>query len=152
MGKGNNQVLAAVRRWPRWAKWTAGIVTVLVILGLIGAASEEPKEQPVSVVGDIQTTLTLPPVTTAGPTTAAPTTQPATTQAPITVTAPATTRAPVTTAATTPATAPAPTRPSSVYYANCTAARAAGAAPIYRGEPGYGSHLDRDNDGVACET
>ncbi|WP_254699247.1 excalibur calcium-binding domain-containing protein [Rhodococcus sp. SGAir0479] len=30
------------------------------------------------------------------------------------------------------------------------AARAAGAAPIYRGQPGYASKLDRDNDGVAC--
>lgn len=40
---------------------------------------------------------------------------------------------------------------SSVYYANCSAARAAGAAPLYRGEPGYRSALDRDNDGVACE-
>ncbi|WP_411158428.1 excalibur calcium-binding domain-containing protein [Streptomyces sp. CBMA291] len=40
---------------------------------------------------------------------------------------------------------------SSVYYRNCTAARAAGAAPIHRGEPGYDSHLDRDGDGVACE-
>lgn len=36
-------------------------------------------------------------------------------------------------------------------YANCAAARAAGAAPVYRGDPGYGSHLDRDNDGVGCE-
>ena len=36
-------------------------------------------------------------------------------------------------------------------YANCTTARAAGAAPVYRGDPGYGSHLDRDNDGVGCE-
>ena len=36
-------------------------------------------------------------------------------------------------------------------FANCTQARAAGAAPLYRGEPGYGRHLDRDNDGVACE-
>ena len=36
-------------------------------------------------------------------------------------------------------------------YGNCTAARAAGAAPIRRGEPGYGPHLDRDNDGVGCE-
>lgn len=36
-------------------------------------------------------------------------------------------------------------------YRNCTAARAAGAAPVYRGEPGYGPHLDRDNDGVGCE-
>lgn len=38
-----------------------------------------------------------------------------------------------------------------VYYPNCTAARAAGAAPIYRGQPGYGKHLDRDGDGKACE-
>lgn len=36
-------------------------------------------------------------------------------------------------------------------YANCAAARAAGAAPVYRGDPGYGPHLDRDNDGVGCE-
>lgn len=38
-----------------------------------------------------------------------------------------------------------------VYYPNCAAARAAGAAPIRRGEPGYRPALDRDNDGVACE-
>ncbi|MCU1647072.1 MAG: hypothetical protein JWN03_7347 [Nocardia sp.] len=38
-----------------------------------------------------------------------------------------------------------------VYYKNCSEARAAGAAPILRGEPGYRSALDRDNDGVACE-
>ncbi len=37
------------------------------------------------------------------------------------------------------------------YYPNCAAARAAGAAPLRRGQPGYGSHLDRDNDGIACE-
>lgn len=41
--------------------------------------------------------------------------------------------------------------PSSVYYRNCAAARAAGAAPIYIGEPGYSPHLDRDGDGIACE-
>jgi hypothetical protein len=29
--------------------------------------------------------------------------------------------------------------------------RAAGAAPLYRGQPGYSSKLDRDGDGVACE-
>ena len=42
-------------------------------------------------------------------------------------------------------------RPSGGAYANCTAARAAGAAPVRRGEPGYGQHLDRDNDGIGCE-
>ena len=36
-------------------------------------------------------------------------------------------------------------------YRNCSAARAAGAAPVYRGDPGYGLHLDRDNDGIGCE-
>ena len=78
-----------------------------------------------------------------------------TTVAPPTTVAPATTVAttPATTRATTPATttrATATTAPS-VYYANCTAARAAGAAPVRRGQPGYGSHLDRDNDGIGCE-
>lgn len=36
-------------------------------------------------------------------------------------------------------------------FRNCDAARAAGAAPVRRGDPGYGRHLDRDNDGVGCE-
>lgn len=36
-------------------------------------------------------------------------------------------------------------------FANCAAARAAGAAPVRRGDPGYARHLDRDNDGVGCE-
>jgi hypothetical protein len=40
----------------------------------------------------------------------------------------------------------------SAYYRNCSAARAAGAAPLYTGDPGYGPHLDRDGDGVACES
>jgi hypothetical protein len=40
---------------------------------------------------------------------------------------------------------------SGASYRNCSAARAAGAAPIYRGQPGYAEHLDRDRDGVACE-
>lgn len=46
--------------------------------------------------------------------------------------------------------APAPA-PAAVYYANCTAARAAGAAPIYAGQAGYRPALDRDSDGIACE-
>lgn len=39
----------------------------------------------------------------------------------------------------------------SVHYENCDAARAAGAAPVHEGDPGYGRHLDRDGDGVGCE-
>jgi hypothetical protein len=45
---------------------------------------------------------------------------------------------------------PKPAAPAA-YYKNCDAARAAGAAPVRRGQPGYGSHLDRDGDGVGCE-
>lgn len=37
------------------------------------------------------------------------------------------------------------------HWADCGAARAAGTAPIYYGEPGYRSMLDRDGDGIACE-
>lgn len=40
---------------------------------------------------------------------------------------------------------------SNVFYKNCSAVRAAGADPIYEGEPGYSRKLDRDGDGVACE-
>ena len=55
---------------------------------------------------------------------------------------------------------PGPARPSTQRHAvsgsgwsyrNCREARAAGAAPLYRGQPGYGPHMDGDNDGIACE-
>ena len=45
----------------------------------------------------------------------------------------------------------APAASADVVYKNCTAARDAGAAPVYEGDPGYGPHLDRDGDGVGCE-
>lgn len=51
-------------------------------------------------------------------------------------------------AAPAPAPEPAPAR---VHFSSCKQAREAGAAPLYRGDPGYSSKLDRDNDGVACE-
>ncbi|MET3350514.1 UNVERIFIED_ORG: hypothetical protein ABID57_002206 [Arthrobacter sp. UYEF1] len=59
--------------------------------------------------------------------------------------------APVAPAPFVPAPAPVPAAPAAVYYANCTAAKAAGAAPIYAGQTGYRAALDRDSDGVACE-
>lgn len=62
--------------------------------------------------------------------------RPATTVAPIQPLVPQTTAPPVT---------------SSTYFENCDAARAAGAAPVRRGDPGYGPHLDRDDDGIGCE-
>lgn len=41
--------------------------------------------------------------------------------------------------------------PLPVYFSGCNEARAAGAAPIYRGQPGYRSEMDGDSDGIACE-
>jgi hypothetical protein len=36
-------------------------------------------------------------------------------------------------------------------FASCAEARAAGAAPLRRGDPGYSLSLDGDRDGIACE-
>ena len=44
-----------------------------------------------------------------------------------------------------------PEEQADAYYANCTEAKAAGAAPMYRGSPGYRADLDRDDDGIACD-
>ena len=60
-----------------------------------------------------------------------------------------------TTAAATTAAQPPAAPPDSAgdpYYKNCAAARAAGAAPLYRGQPGYRAQMDGDSDGIACET
>ena len=40
---------------------------------------------------------------------------------------------------------------SGLSFHTCAEARAAGVAPIRRGQPGYAKHLDRDGDGIACE-
>ncbi len=45
----------------------------------------------------------------------------------------------------------APRSTPSRAFSNCDAARAAGAAPIRAGEPGFGAHLDADGDGIGCE-
>ncbi|WP_345800310.1 DUF1524 domain-containing protein [Microbacterium sp. AZCO] len=50
-----------------------------------------------------------------------------------------------------PAPAPAPAAPTATFYQNCDAVRAAGAAPIHVGDPGYSRKLDRDGDGTGCE-
>ncbi|MEU4192098.1 excalibur calcium-binding domain-containing protein [Kribbella sp. NPDC026611] len=45
--------------------------------------------------------------------------------------------------------APIPTTPPR--YRTCAAVRAAGKAPLRRGDAGYSRALDRDGDGIACE-
>ncbi|MGY1754955.1 GmrSD restriction endonuclease domain-containing protein [Blastococcus sp. SYSU D01042] len=48
--------------------------------------------------------------------------------------------------------APAPAPAPSASYANCTQVKAAGAAPIRVGDPGWQPKFDRDGDGVGCES
>lgn len=43
------------------------------------------------------------------------------------------------------------TTTTTTFYHNCSEVKAAGKAPLRRGEPGYLSKLDRDGDGIACE-
>lgn len=46
----------------------------------------------------------------------------------------------------------APTAVADPPYSSCADARADGASNIQQGEEGYSSKLDRDGDGVACES
>jgi len=114
------------------ARWGAAVVGVALLA--VGCSSSG------------KTTTTTTSTTRGSSTTTRPTTTAPVTTTPVT-TVPATT--PRTTAAPVPTDAPA--QRSSVSYANCTAARAAGVTPLHRGDPGYSSSLDRDNDGIACE-
>lgn len=47
---------------------------------------------------------------------------------------------------------PAPSTGTDTYYSDCAAVREAGKAPIHKGQPGYRTGLDRDGDGIACDT
>ena len=51
-----------------------------------------------------------------------------------------------------PAPAPAAPAPAAAYFGSCAEAKAAGAAPLFAGQAGYRAALDRDKDGVACES
>lgn len=153
-----------------WATPAVATIPALIAFGIANPTTEAETPEPVAFAAPAIAEVTT---STARPTTAVPTT---TTPAPTTTVAPApetvTVYAPPPTTTTTPyvpepapvyvaepepvyvppaplAAVPAP--PAYVSYANCTAVRAAGAAPIYAGEPGYSSKLDRDGDGVGCE-
>ncbi|HWD82566.1 MAG TPA: excalibur calcium-binding domain-containing protein [Kribbella sp.] len=145
------------------AGWAVGAGAFVVVLAAIvgsntpAAVSSAPGAT-VTVPGPTATVTVAGPVVTVQQTVPGPTAT--VTQAPlpartVTVPAPRTTTKttePVPLVQRTQSTAPKTTEPSdSTYYANCAAVRAAGKAPLYAGEPGYSSHLDRDGDGVACE-
>ena len=153
------------------AKWIGGVVAVVAVLSLAGqCAGDDAPDVPSGAAQPTPTAAPIQPAFAAAvPTTVAPTTT--ATTAPTSRPAPTTRRpTPTTTPAPQPAPRPQP-RPQpqpqpaaaaseddeddsgdgSVYYKNCTAVRNAGADPVRRGGPGYGSHLDRDGDGVGCE-
>ncbi|WP_309234635.1 excalibur calcium-binding domain-containing protein [Nocardia sp. XZ_19_385] len=43
-------------------------------------------------------------------------------------------------------------KPKKQFYSSCAEARADGNWQLRRGEPGYWPYLDRDGDGIACES
>ncbi len=124
--------------WPRSARRTS--IALVVLMGAFLPAACGTGDP--SASDELTTTsTTVEQTTTTEPAPAPATTSPPTTSAP----------PPPTTSAPRPA-APAALSSSGVSFANCSEVKAAGAAPISRGEPGYSSKLDRDNDGIACES
>jgi hypothetical protein len=59
--------------------------------------------------------------------------------------------APGASATTTVSSTPTTSVVSAVYYRDCDEVRAAGKAPLHRGDPGYSRDLDRNGDGLACD-
>ena len=109
--------------------------------GMTGCTASEPSGSPEKAVAQEVPTVAAP--TTTAPTAEASAVSPEPSPSP-TPAAPTTAK---------PAAKPSPrktTKPA-VYYKNCDAVRAAGKAPLLRGEPGYRTGLDRDLDGEACE-
>lgn len=144
--------MTRTRRLYIWARHhpriTGATVATVLLLGLIGVCSPPPPQAPTAA-----TPPTAPP-TAAATTPAAAWTWP---QQPIpqaTAAEPAApdTATPDTATPATDADAPDATPGPPAYYATCAQARAAGAAPLYVGEPGYRTGLDRDGDGKACDS
>ncbi|MBW0136552.1 excalibur calcium-binding domain-containing protein [Pseudonocardia abyssalis] len=157
------------RRRSRRPLWVgAGVLTALVLIGSTVGGNRDG-EVPTVAASAPSTTQTGAPATTRATPTPAPTTAPVVVEEVDEIDAPAVvrpaevTRAPARTteqrSAPAPETrtepepvpdpAPAPA-PAEAYYANCDAVRAAGAAPIRVGQPGYREGLDRDGDGQGC--
>jgi outer membrane biosynthesis protein TonB len=154
------RVFLGPRTHPRRRRTIRGCLTAAGALMIIGApaaaAAPAPAGEPTpaAAVTVTQTetetvTVTMPPVTETVTVTPPPASRPPAPPKPPRATAMHPPAAPTRTTVAAPPPPPAP--PADVYYPNCSAARAVGAAPLYRGEPGYRAGLDRDGDGIACE-
>lgn len=142
-------LIALVRGWLFWAGIESRpgaflallIAAAMFVCGASGAVVQHPAvdDPSVSVPSETLTPEPEPPAPAPEPAAPAPAPEPAAPPEPA------------------PAPEPAPVDPSKpapapvVSFKNCTEARNAGAAPIHRGSPGYGEHLDRDGDGVGCD-
>jgi hypothetical protein len=114
------------------------LVLILLLRGGAGAKSPTPAVPPMTSSPSTSTPVTT---TTTTSTTSTTTTTPA---------GPGGTGSSTTQQNTIPLPNPS-SEDSYVYFPTCAAARAAGVAPLYIGEPGYRPGLDRDKDGKACE-
>ncbi|MFF3844319.1 excalibur calcium-binding domain-containing protein [Streptomyces sp. NPDC002328] len=138
---------------PRWARkrYVLPALALSLLIGVGIGNSEDPKTteaKPLSATPQPTVTVTTTATQQPAPAPTVTATETVKVQVTETVTAPAA-------AANEDTTSDTYTDPSDdsadVYYANCSAARAAGAAPLHTGDPGYAPHLDRDGDGSACE-
>jgi hypothetical protein len=128
---------------PRAKTASAGCLALVVGLLALSGCGTSPANPPVAPPPAATTTTpATPPVPTTDTTAvAAPANPP-----PVTATV-----APQPVIPAIPEPEPTDPPPAATYYKSCAEAKAAGAAPLHRGDPGYRSGLDRDGDGVACE-
>lgn len=147
---------SARRRLPRAAKWLIGGIVGLVALAGVGSLGDKTDHKPASTNTTVESTSTSASTTSStaststAPTTSTTAPSPAPTAEPPVDSSTIAPTAPVAEPAEVPPVSDAPT--GGVYFATCAAARAAGAAPLHVGGPGYRPALDRDKDGVACES
>lgn len=139
---------------PRRGLLVAGGALGLLVVGmLIGSAGDGERTVQSTVTRTVTQTVQAAPITVTSVVEPAPVTMTQAASPPVGFLDPAPVPA-VPAEPSVPATvALAPPVPeSAAYYGSCSQARAAGAAPLYAGQPGYRSGLDRDGDGVACES
>lgn len=128
---------ASARHRTRWIQGSIIAASAVVII----AATVNIAERSARPTG--QTPLPVVPSTRILESSTAPTEQPSPAEQPVPVVASATVEAPPTTTAA--------AVPVIVTYENCAAVWAALGGPIHRGDPGYNSELDTDDDGTGCE-
>jgi hypothetical protein len=112
-----------------------------------------PPSTPVTEPSTTEPTETTTPQHTEAASTPTPTPEPSESRTPSTTPEPTTTptEPSPTMSRTEPTPTTAPVTTAAVVYQTCAEARAAGKAPLHRGDPGYSPALDRNGDGIACD-